>query len=201
MSLYRKACEKVGVVPLPPGWNMRISRTRGEVLYYCTGTGERRWSPPPLETVSNSVPGSARSNTLSPISQMLSPGRPNSALSNLTKQQQVGDDVSVMGAGSQANPRSPALYSLKTDDRDDFSEMTALGSTPLAPLKIAEGDIGMVIPPWPDDLVHSISTMARILVGGKQSGRAPHLGCVDLHGQYGGAWQGCALEPWQAERT
>ena len=203
VSLYRKACEKVGVVPLPPGWNMRISRTHGEVLYYCTGTGERRWSPPPLETVSNSVPGSARSNTLSPISQMLSPGRPNSALSNLTKQQQVGDDVSVMGAGSQANPRSPALYSLKTDDRDDFSEMTALGSTPLAPLKIAEGDIGMVIPPWPDDLVHSISTMARILVGGKQivCTRAafglqadPAWANMVVHGKV------VRSEPWQAER-
>jgi hypothetical protein len=47
VTLYRMACEKIGVKQLPPGWNMRISRTRGEVLYYCTRTGERRWTPPP----------------------------------------------------------------------------------------------------------------------------------------------------------
>lgn len=36
VSLYRQACEKVGAVPLPPGWNMRISRAHGQVLVPAT---------------------------------------------------------------------------------------------------------------------------------------------------------------------
>jgi hypothetical protein len=49
---------------------MRISRTRGEVLYYCTATGERRWSAPPMPQqgavlLSDAV--SLPSRTVSPV--------------------------------------------------------------------------------------------------------------------------------------
>ena len=180
VSLYRRAYEKVGNLPLPPGWNMRISRSLGEVLYYCTATGERRWTPPPFmqDAVSPLSPHSVSSRPsqapmspdLGPTSALLSSrayplspvcaaARPQSALSNFTQNQLgLGDEMSVFSGGSQADPRSPTLHSIKAED-DTPSEMISMRSP--------DGE-GMVIPPWPDDLKSTISKLARILIEGRQ---------------------------------
>jgi hypothetical protein len=180
VSLYRRAYEKVGNVPLPPGWNMRISRSLGEVLYYCTATGERRWTPPPFmqgavsplspRSVSSRPSQAPMSPDLGPTSALLSSrayplspvcaaARPQSALSNFTQNQLgLGDEMSVFSGGSQADPRSPTLHSIKAED-DTPSEIISMRSP--------DGE-GMVIPPWPDDLKSTISKLARILIEGRQ---------------------------------
>jgi len=74
--------------------------------------------------------------------------------------------MSVFGAGSQIDPRSPGIQSVHAGEGvgdDDISEISIL------PVKSpADADNGMVIPPWPDDLKSTISTLARILIGGQQ---------------------------------
>jgi hypothetical protein len=216
----------VGNVPLPRGWNMRVSRSLREVLYFwrlqakrrlracrtrhrkaparvthpaaaaaaaggsrvaerfrrrgCTATGERRWTPPPFirDAVSPLSPRSVSSRPsqapmspdLGPTSDLLSSrayplspvcaaARPQSALSNFTQNQLgLGDEMSVFSGGSQADPRSPTLHSIKAED-DTPSEMISMRSP--------DGE-GMVIPPWPDDLKSTISKLARILIEGRQ---------------------------------
>ena len=186
VTLYRMACEKIGVKQLPPGWNMRISRTRGEVLYYCTRTGERRWTPPPQfhnmdptspismweskrtlqsellceskHTLSSEQ--SPKGHPMSPTGHPMSPGirtlYSNGSAHSNFTQAMIGADEISLFGGGSV--RSPVLEGL-IGAEDDVSEFVQT--------KSPDGD-DMVIPPWPDDLKSTINTLARILIGCRQ---------------------------------
>jgi hypothetical protein len=124
-----------------------------------------------------------------------------------TRRASVGDEMSLFGGGSQVDPRSPAMQSIPAGEshcEDDMSEMSAVKSPALAQ---ADPDSTMRIPPWPDDLKSTISTLARILT--ESDGGGNQIVCT--RAQFGlqadPAWANMVVrgkvvrvEPWQAQR-
>lgn len=121
----------------------------------------------------------------------------------LIRRTRVGDEMSLFGGGSQVDPRSPAMQSIPAGE-DDMSEMSAVKSPALVQ---ADADSNMRIPPWPDDLKSTISTLARILA--ESDGGGNQIVCT--RAQFGlqadPAWANMVVrgkivrvEPWQAQR-
>lgn len=193
VTLYRMACEKIGVKQLPPGWNMRISRTRGEVLYYCTRTGERRWTPPPqFHNMDPASPISMWESKRTLPSELLWESK--HTLSS--EQSPKGHALSPKGhhLSPKGHPLSPGIRTVYSNGSalSNFTqamigadEISLFGggsvrSPVLEGLIGAEDDVSefvqtkgpdgddMVIPPWPDDLKSTINTLARILIGCRQ---------------------------------
>jgi hypothetical protein len=99
------------------------------------------------------------------------------------------------------DPRSPAMQSIPAGE-DDMSEMSAIKSPALA-----DAESNMTIPPWPDDLKSTISTLARILTESDGGGNQIVCTRAEFGLQADPAWGNMVVrgkvvrvDPWQAQR-
>lgn len=157
IKLYRMAVEAVGVLKLPPGWDMRMSRTYKQVFFYNKQTGERRWSrPPALNATNGSIVGV-------PESQVSERGE---------------GELLPFSRAASAVENSPAPEGRGRDEEPEPSFLRLSSSGRGGPIGLANGGVSppvgavvshvVVIPPWPEELRSAMGTMARILMGGRQ---------------------------------
>eukprot|EP00960_Hanusia_phi_P057173 763482-Hanusia_phi.AAC.7 len=150
VALYQQALEQVGHVELPPGWNMRMSRSRNQVFYYNKETREKRWAAPEFHE-------RHRNHRTPPIAPQCCPcghgTQPHSPLS-ITTQMQLGiaDEISLCAESSVAG---------------DLTRCES-GVSPTLDAYASDCGMEMKIPPWPQDLISAMSALARIFVGGRQ---------------------------------